>query len=49
MLTASRDIADYYVALAAKVSDRKMAANWVMGELSAAVNGVEGMTFGKAP
>ena len=49
MRPASRDIADYYVALAAKVSDRKMAANWVMGELSAAVNGVEGMTFGKAP
>ena len=47
--TVIRDIADYYVALAAKVSDRKMAANWVMGELSAAVNGVEGMTFGKAP
>ena len=48
-IRTSRDIADYYVALAAKVSDRKMAANWVMGELSAAVNGVEGMTFGKAP
>lgn len=49
MLTASRDIADYYLALAQKVTDYKLAANWVMGELSAAVNQTEGMTFAKAP
>ena len=49
MLTAGRDIADYYLALADRVSDKKMAANWVMGEVSAAVNQTEGMTFSKAP
>lgn len=49
MLTASRDVADYYLALADKVADKKMAANWVMGELSAAVNQAEDMTFMKAP
>ena len=49
MLTAGRDIADYYLALAERVSDKKMAANWVMGEVSAAVNQTEGMTFSKAP
>lgn len=49
MLTASREVADYYLALADRVSDRKMAANWVMGELSAAVNQTDGMTFATAP
>lgn len=49
VLTASRDVADYYLALAEKAKDRKAAANWVMGELSAAVNQQEGLTFGKAP
>lgn len=49
MLTAGRDIADYYLALADRVNDKKMAANWVMGEVSANVNQTEGMTFAKAP
>ena len=38
MLTTSRGVADYYLDLAAKVQDKKIAANWVMGELSAALN-----------
>ncbi|MAT65787.1 MAG: Asp-tRNA(Asn)/Glu-tRNA(Gln) amidotransferase GatCAB subunit B [Gammaproteobacteria bacterium] len=39
VLTASREMADYYEAVveASKV-DGKLAANWVMGELSAALN-----------
>jgi aspartyl-tRNA(Asn)/glutamyl-tRNA(Gln) amidotransferase subunit B len=38
VLTASRALADYYEAVAGAVSDRKLAANWVMGELSGALN-----------
>ena len=38
MLTTSRGVADYYLALAEQVQDKKIAANWVMGELSAALN-----------
>ncbi len=38
-LTASREIADYFEATAAALGqDAKLAANWVMGELSAALN-----------
>jgi aspartyl-tRNA(Asn)/glutamyl-tRNA(Gln) amidotransferase subunit B len=38
-LTASREMADYYEATAAALGhDPKIAANWVMGELSAALN-----------
>lgn len=40
-LTASRAVADYYLALAEKVADKKIAANWVMGELSASLNASE--------
>ena len=49
ILTASRDVADYYLRVAELVSDRKMAANWVMGELSAALNQTEGAAFADAP
>lgn len=49
ILTGSRDVADYYLELIKHVKDYKIAANWVMGELSAAVNSVEGMTFAEAP
>jgi aspartyl-tRNA(Asn)/glutamyl-tRNA(Gln) amidotransferase subunit B len=49
VLTASRDIADYYSALAAEAPDKKIAANWVMGEVASAVNGTEGMTYAAAP
>ena len=38
ILTASKEVADYYLAVADKVSDKKIAANWVMGEVSAALN-----------
>jgi aspartyl-tRNA(Asn)/glutamyl-tRNA(Gln) amidotransferase subunit B len=38
VLTASRELADYYEAVAGAVPDAKLAANWVMGELSAALN-----------
>lgn len=41
MLTTSRGVADYYLALTEKVQDKKIAANWVMGELSAALNQYE--------
>jgi aspartyl-tRNA(Asn)/glutamyl-tRNA(Gln) amidotransferase subunit B len=37
-LTASRALAGYYEAVAAAVPDRRLAANWVMGEVSAALN-----------
>jgi aspartyl-tRNA(Asn)/glutamyl-tRNA(Gln) amidotransferase subunit B len=37
-LTASRGMADYFEAVAAAVADRKVAANWMMGEVSAALN-----------
>ncbi len=39
VLTASRDLADYYEAVVRAVpAQPKLAANWVMGELSAALN-----------
>ena len=39
MLTTSRELADYYEAVAKSLeSDHKLAANWVMGELSGAMN-----------
>jgi len=38
MRSGSKALAGYYEAVAAAVADRKAAANWVMGELSAALN-----------
>ena len=38
LLTASRDTADYFEAVAASIEDKRLAANWVAGELSAALN-----------
>jgi aspartyl-tRNA(Asn)/glutamyl-tRNA(Gln) amidotransferase subunit B len=38
VLTASREMADYFETVAAGCGDAKLAANWVMGELSAALN-----------
>jgi aspartyl-tRNA(Asn)/glutamyl-tRNA(Gln) amidotransferase subunit B len=39
VLTASREMADFYEAVAAAVpADAKLAANWVMGDFSAALN-----------
>lgn len=49
ILTASRDIADYYQALADLTADKKIAANWVMGEVTAAVNQTEGASFAASP
>lgn len=49
ILTGGRDIADYYVAVADAAADKKIAANWVMGEVAAALNQTEGLTFATAP
>ena len=38
ILTSSKALADYYLALSQLVDDKKVAANWVMGEVSAALN-----------
>jgi len=38
LLTASREMADYYETVAKVSSDNKLAANWVMGTLSGALN-----------
>jgi aspartyl-tRNA(Asn)/glutamyl-tRNA(Gln) amidotransferase subunit B len=37
-LTASKELAGYFEGVAGAVADRKAAANWVMGEFSAALN-----------
>ena len=49
VLTSSRDVADYFCAVSAGAKDKKIAANWVMGEVAAAVNAVEAMTYAQAP
>jgi aspartyl-tRNA(Asn)/glutamyl-tRNA(Gln) amidotransferase subunit B len=43
VLSASRAVADYFETVAAGLADKKLAANWVMGELAGALNkaGVE--------
>jgi len=38
VLTSSRDMADYFEAVAGGCDDPKLAANWVMGELAGALN-----------
>jgi aspartyl-tRNA(Asn)/glutamyl-tRNA(Gln) amidotransferase subunit B len=38
VLTGSKAMADYFEAVAAKVADRKVVANWLMGEVSARLN-----------
>ncbi len=38
VLTATRELAGYFEQVAEKCGDYKLAANWVMGELSAALN-----------
>src|ERR1700754_2670762 len=51
VLTASRELADYYEAVAREVpKEPKLAANWVMGEFAAALNkdGIE-VQSGKLP
>ncbi|NEV62548.1 Asp-tRNA(Asn)/Glu-tRNA(Gln) amidotransferase subunit GatB [Thiorhodococcus minor] len=41
LLTGSRDLADYFEAVAAASGEPKLAANWVSGELMAALNKAE--------
>jgi aspartyl-tRNA(Asn)/glutamyl-tRNA(Gln) amidotransferase subunit B len=49
LLTASRETADYFEALAAKLpKEAKLAANWMMGELSARLNR-EGLEIQASP
>ena len=38
VLTGSRELADYFEAVVAAAGDAKLSANWVMGELSGALN-----------
>ena len=38
LLTVSRELASYYESVVAGLNDAKLAANWVMGELSGALN-----------
>jgi aspartyl-tRNA(Asn)/glutamyl-tRNA(Gln) amidotransferase subunit B len=47
-LTASRELAAYYELLATSVADKKLAANWVMGELAAHLN-ESGLAIADAP
>jgi len=48
LLTANRATADYYEAVLAAVGDRKLAANWVAGELSGALNR-DGVDIAQSP
>jgi aspartyl-tRNA(Asn)/glutamyl-tRNA(Gln) amidotransferase subunit B len=48
VLSASRPVADYFEAVAAGMADRKLAANWVMGELAGALNKA-GLEIGDSP
>jgi aspartyl-tRNA(Asn)/glutamyl-tRNA(Gln) amidotransferase subunit B len=41
VLTGSKGMAAYYEAVAGAVPDRKIAANWVMGEVAAALNSAQ--------
>src|SRR5215471_4640406 len=47
-LTASKALADYFEATATLVADKKIASNWVMGEVSAALNEAD-TDAGKSP
>ena len=47
-LTASKSLAKYFENVAGAVTDRKAAANWVMGEFSAALN-ASGLAIESAP
>jgi len=48
LLTASRDIADYYERVAEATGEAKLAANWVNSELAAALNKA-GKEIGESP
>jgi aspartyl-tRNA(Asn)/glutamyl-tRNA(Gln) amidotransferase subunit B len=48
LLTGSRELADYFEAAAAGCGDAKLAANWINGDLAAALNR-EGREIGASP
>ncbi|HEX9707084.1 MAG TPA: Asp-tRNA(Asn)/Glu-tRNA(Gln) amidotransferase subunit GatB [Steroidobacteraceae bacterium] len=48
VLTASRELADYYERVVKAAGEPKLAANWVMGELSGFLNR-DGLDIGAAP
>jgi len=48
LLTASRELGDYYESVVADAGDPKPAANWVNGELAAALNKA-GLEIGESP
>ncbi len=48
VLTASRDMADFYERVAASTREPKLAANWVMGELSGFLNR-DGLEIAESP
>ena len=48
VLTASKGLAAYYEAVAGTVAERKVAANWIMGEVSAALNSAQ-IDIGASP
>ncbi len=48
LLTASRELADYFEQVADACPDPKLAANWINGELAAALNRA-GMEIGNSP
>jgi aspartyl-tRNA(Asn)/glutamyl-tRNA(Gln) amidotransferase subunit B len=48
LLTASRELADYFETVARACGDAKLAANWINGELSATLNKA-GLEIGSSP
>jgi len=48
LLTVNRDMADYYESVAQGTGDAKLAANWINGELAAALNKA-GKEIGESP
>ena len=48
MLTASKDLAAYFEATAKVVEDKKLVANWVIGDVSAALNDA-GLEIAQSP
>lgn len=49
VLTSSRSVADYFCKAGELVKDKKLVANWVMGEVSAAVHTSDGMDYSTCP
>jgi aspartyl-tRNA(Asn)/glutamyl-tRNA(Gln) amidotransferase subunit B len=48
ILTAERDVADYFEQASSAAGDAKLAANWIMGELMGSLN-KEGLAFAQTP